>query len=89
MNKVAKTFLGAGLLVICLPVLAAKPVSIKYREEIVVDDSRTYTHYIVKCTDGKELDMSSWDSGKRWCVGKGLENECSKKQIRIAKKLCK
>lgn len=89
MNKACKTLIGTALLCICLPVLAAKPVSIRYREDVVVDDSRTYAHYTVKCTDGKELDMSAWDSGKRWCAGKGLENECSKKQIRIAKKLCK
>ena len=89
MKLIIRPLLLIGLVSYSVSSLAAKPVSIRYVQDVVISDNRTYNHYIVRCSNGKNLNMSAWDSGKRWCKGKGMEDECSKKQIRIAKKLCK
>ncbi len=68
---------------------AAKPVSIKYVEDIVADNDLIYLHYTVKCSNGATADISAWDNRKKWCIGKGGQDDCSKKQIQIAKKVCR
>ena len=67
---------------------AAKPKSIKYVEEVFQGD-KSYVHYIVTCSDDATFDISAWDDKKLWCEGKGLKENCNKKKIKTAKKLCK
>lgn len=68
---------------------ASTPQSIKYVEELALDDNTMYTHYRVTCKNGKEADISSWDKNKLWCEGKGIKESCNKKKIKTAKQLCK
>ncbi len=69
---------------------ASRPTSIKYVEEIALSDDSIYAHYQVTCSDGKVADVSAWDKRRKWCVGKGVgEGACEKKQIKIAKLVCK
>ena len=69
---------------------ASRPTSIKYVEEFVQGNDVIYTHYLVSCSDGRVADVSAWDHRKKWCVGKGVsDGVCEKKQIKIAKLVCK
>jgi len=68
---------------------AARPVSIKYTEDIVVEGDEIYSYYVVKCSNGEKKDISAWDKRKTWCVGKGTKDNCSKKQIKTAKLVCR
>ena len=86
MKKVA---LATALIALSTSAFAAKPTSIKYVEDVVLENDLIYSHYQVKCSDGKEGDLSAWDNRKKWCVGKGGQDTCSKKQIKTAKKVCK
>jgi len=69
---------------------AAKPKSIKYVEDLVLEDETIYSHYVVNCTNGATSDISAWDNRKLWCVGKGSRDPeaCAKKQIKTAKRVC-
>lgn len=67
---------------------AGAPLSIKYVEEIITSGDNIYAHYIVTCSDGKRVDISGWNDGKKWCVGKGRQDRCAKKRIQIAKRAC-
>lgn len=84
-----KTLLFLSGLLFASSCFAAKPVSFKYVEEIIVDKDVVYAHYIVKCSNGKSYDVSAWDNKKLWCVGKGLKEECYKKNIKVGKVVCK
>ena len=84
-----KIILSTAVLTVSAGVFAAKPTSIKYIEDIVVENDLIYSHYQVKCSNGKKADISAWDNRKKWCVGKGGQDECNKKQIKTAKKVCK
>ena len=69
---------------------ASRPTSIKYVEEIALSNDVVYAHYLVSCSDGKVANVSAWDKRKKWCIGKGVsEGPCEKKQIKIAKLVCK
>ena len=78
-----------ALLIIPTLAFAAKPVSIKYIEDIVTEDEDIYAYHIVKCSNGKSSQISAWNNRKLWCAGKGLKDECKKKQIKSAKMVCK
>lgn len=67
---------------------ASKPTSIKHIEDIV-DGDNIYSHYVVKCSNGNTADISAWDNRKKWCVGKGGKDDCTKQQIKTAKKVCR
>lgn len=87
--KVKSLLLTAAVAVSASSAFAAKPVSIKYVEDIVVEGDQIYSHYSVKCSDGSEKDISAWDKRKTWCIGKGAKDDCTKKQIKAAKQVCK
>lgn len=78
----------AFLVSLTLGAYASTPKSIKYIEELFLDDDTVYTHYRVTCKDGKEIDISSWDNNKLWCEGKGKKETCNKKKIKTAKQVC-
>ena len=47
-----------------------------------------YAQYVVKCSDGTDKTISTWDNRKSWCQGTGLKEDCDRKQIEAAKKAC-
>lgn len=77
------------MLIVSGAVNAAKPASIKYIEDVVLNNNLIYSHYQVHCSDGKIADISAWDKQTKWCVGKGKLDNCSQKQLTIAKKVCR
>jgi hypothetical protein len=89
LTALKKALLATALLTASASAFAAKPTSIKYIEDIVVENDLIYSHYQVKCSNGQKADISAWDNRKKWCVGKGGQEECYKKQIKTAKKVCK
>ena len=86
---IKKTIATAAILLAAGSTFASKPSSIRYIEEIVADGDEVYAHYIVTCSNGAEKDITAWDNRKNWCVGKGTKDDCSKKQIKTAKAVCK
>lgn len=68
--------------------IAAMPSSIKYIEDVVLDNNNSYSHYIVKCSDGHTADISAWNRRQKWCIGKGDQKICTLKQTQIAKAVC-
>lgn len=89
MSTTKKLLLTCSLVLASTAALAAKPTSIKYVEDVVIENDLIYSHYIVKCSNGQSADISAWDNRKKWCVGKGGQDDCSKKQIKTAKQVCK
>lgn len=89
MTTSKKLFIASAIFAASSAAFAAKPVSIKYVEEVVVANDVIYAHYEVKCSNGETADISAWDNRKKWCIGKGGQDDCSKKQIKTAKKVCK
>jgi hypothetical protein len=84
-----KAIIATAMMAACASAFAAKPTSIKYIEDIVVGDNEIYSHYSVKCSNGKTADISAWNNRKKWCIGKGGKDVCNKKQIKTAKAVCK
>lgn len=68
--------------------MAAKPVKITPGEKGSTADG-DFRKYNVKCSNGKIQPVTSWKNGKEWCVGEESKENCSKKQIKAAKKACK
>ena len=89
MTTIKKLLVASSLIAISGLAMAAKPTSIKYIEDIVVENDLIYSHYVVYCSNGATADISAWDNRKKWCVGKGGQDDCSKKQIKTAKQVCK
>ncbi|MGK0498985.1 MAG: hypothetical protein ACJAYG_000616 [Oceanicoccus sp.] len=89
MSILKTVILTTAAITLSASAFAAKPTSIKYIEDVVVENDLIYSHYQVKCSNGQTADISAWDNRKKWCVGKGGQDECSKKQIKTAKKVCK
>lgn len=79
MMAIKKIVLTTAILAASASAFAAKPTSIKYIEDVVVNNDLIYSHYQVKCSNGKTADISAWDNRKKWCLGKGGQDECSKK----------
>ena len=88
-TKAIVTLALASMLVFAYPTLAKMPKSIKYIEEILLDGDVSYVHYLVTCSNGTTVDISSWDGNKLWCQGKGQKEVCNKKKIKTAKQVCK
>ena len=89
MNTVIKTFVAGGLLALSASALAAKPTSIVFDSNGQTADGTPYGSYQVKCSNGKKQPLTAWENRKKWCVGDAASQECTKKQIKAAKKACK
>jgi hypothetical protein len=89
MKHINKVFLLVALAFAASSSFAAKPTSIKFIEDLTSADGQAYSFYSVKCSNGQQKKISAWDNRKRWCLGKGQQDTCKKKQIKIAKKACK
>lgn len=68
---------------------AAKPVKITPGPKGVAASGDKFRSYVVKCSNGKSMALTSWKNGKQWCIGKESLDRCSKKQIKAAKGACK
>ena len=68
---------------------AAKPTSIVFDSNGETSDGTPYSTYMVKCSNGKMKELTTWDNRKKWCVGDATSEACEKKQIKAAKAACK
>ncbi len=89
MKTVIKTVVAGSLLALSASALAAKPTSIVFDSNGQTSDGTPYGSYQVKCSNGKKQPLTAWDNRKKWCVGDAASEECTKKQIKAAKKACK
>jgi hypothetical protein len=67
---------------------AAKPVKITPAKSGEMN-GESYRNYSVECSNGKNQPLTSWENGKKWCIGKDAQSNCVKKQIKAAKIACK
>lgn len=67
---------------------AAKPIKITPGNTGEIN-GETFRNYLVECSNGKKHPLTSWESGKKWCIGQDSQNGCVKKQIKAAKSACK
>jgi hypothetical protein len=68
---------------------AAKPTSIVFDSSNETADGTAFATYMVKCSNGKKMELTAWDGRKKWCVGNADSQACEKKQIKAAKAACK
>lgn len=69
--------------------MAAKPSSIIFKETSSNNKGAQYQLYVVKCSNGEQREITSWNNRKLWCVGDAIrEGECEKNQINAARRVC-
>jgi hypothetical protein len=68
---------------------AAKPTSIVFDSNHETADGTAYSTYFVKCSNGKQQELTAWNNRKKWCIGDATSEKCEKKQIKAAKIACK
>jgi len=76
------------ILLAAFPTYAAKPVKITPGSE-GANNGQEFRNYVVECSNGRKQPITSWDAGKRWCIGDASQDNCAKKQIKAAKVACK
>lgn len=81
-------FLFTVALFLSLPASAAKPVKITPSGTGRVSGAE-FRNYVVECSNGNKQPLTSWDNGKKWCLGEVSVENCVKKQIKAAKTACK
>lgn len=88
MKKYARSVVVLIGLLFAGSTLAAKPVSIKFKNKVAGEEGE-YLIYQVKCSNGVGKLISAWDNKRLWCQGEGGKDICNKKQIKTAKGACK
>ncbi len=79
----------AGTLVVgSAAAFAAKPTSIVFLANGENAEGTPYSTYMVKCSNGKKMELTAWDNRRKWCVGDANSTRCEKKQIKAAKQAC-
>lgn len=68
---------------------AAKPTSIVFSANAENGEGTPYANYMVKCSNGKQAELTAWDNRRKWCVGDVSSVDCQKRQIKAAKAACK
>jgi len=82
-------FVAASALVLAsASTFAAKPTSIVFQANGEDAEGTAYSTYMVKCSNGKKMELTAWDNRRKWCVGGTDSTECQKKQIKAAKQAC-
>ena len=89
MKKSVITVLAVSLMTVSLGATAAKPVKITPGSKGVASSGENFRNYVVQCSNGKKQPLTAWNKGKKWCVGQESGLNCTKKQIKAAKKACK
>lgn len=79
----------AALATVSAGSFAAKPTSIVFDSNNESTDGTAFATYMVKCSNGKKMELTAWDGRKKWCVGDANSEACEKKQIKAAKAACK
>lgn len=50
---------------------------------------KTYYKYVVKCSNGRQTNITAWNNRKKWCVGKSTKKEdCADNQMKAATMAC-
>lgn len=84
------TLISATLLMaFAISASAAKPTSITFQSDAKTAEGVEFASYVVKCSNGQSRPLTAWDQRKKWCVGSESVENCTKKQIKAAKKACK
>jgi hypothetical protein len=65
----ALAFISAGS-------FAAKPTSIVFDSNHETADGTAFATYMVKCSNGKKMELTAWDGRKKWCVGNADSLAC-------------
>mgnify|MGYP000882704229 CR=1 FL=1 len=79
----------AALATVSAASFAAKPTSIVFEGNGETGEGTAYSTYMVKCSNGKKVELTAWDNRSKWCVGDSSSENCEKKQINAAKVACK
>ena len=87
--SIFKAATAAILVAFSLHSFAAKPTSIVFNANAETEDGTAYAKYTVKCSNGKQADLTAWNNRRKWCVGDAGSEQCEKKQIKAAKAACK
>lgn len=87
--KFIKVAAFAALAFISAGSFAAKPTSIVFDSSNETTNGTAFATYMVKCSNGKKMELTAWDGRKKWCVGNADSEACEKKQIKAAKAACK
>ncbi len=77
------------MMIISSSAYSAKPVKITPGPKGVAVNGEKFRNYVVQCSNGKKMPLTAWKGGRKWCMGEGSEENCSKKQIKAAKSACK
>jgi hypothetical protein len=86
--KLIKLAAAGALMAASAASFAAKPTSIVFQANGENADGTPYSTYMVKCSNGKKVELTAWDNRRKWCVGDASSTECEKKQIKAAKQAC-
>jgi hypothetical protein len=86
---IIKAAAAIAMLTLSGSALAAKPTSIVFDSNNETSDGTPYSTYMVKCSNGKKVEVTAWDNRRKWCVGDHTSTNCEKKQINAAKAACK
>jgi len=89
MNNLFKVATATALVAFSAGSFAAKPTSIVFTTNAEATDGTAYATYMVKCSNGKKVELTAWDNRRKWCVGDAGSETCEKKQIKAAKAACK
>lgn len=89
MKKSVLAVVSVSIMAFSLGANAAKPVKITPGSKGVAADGENFRNYVVQCSNGKKQPLTSWQKGKKWCVGQESGENCAKKQIKAAKTACK
>ena len=82
--KLIKLAAAGALMAASAATFAAKPTSIVFEANGESADGTPYSTYVVKCSNGKKMELTAWDNRRKWCVGDASSTECEKK----AKQAC-
>jgi hypothetical protein len=71
-------------------VSASQPTDIRFMHKESTFFGQKYSIYMVRCSNGSSGKISSWEDGKKWCVGTSRSTCAENKgaQLEIAKKSC-
>ena len=86
-KKIVMTLL---LMALTQSAMAGKPTGITFKETKSNSEGVEYQVYSVKCSDGQSHEITAWNNRNLWCIGDTVsEDGCHKKQVAVAKKVCK
>ncbi len=89
MKRTVLALTTTALMTVSFCAIAAKPVKITPGAKGVASDGAAFRGYVVQCSNGKKQPLTAWNNGRKWCIGQESQENCSKKQIKAAKKACK